>query len=134
VSTNCLSDKWFSSKRRNVDQFKCPFQKMRFPLNMIYPSRYHKRACDVIESRFSHFSMNSHRAFWGSFTRPISPCDFPVLKLFLAFEIVGFEWKRISNKQSDRWQHPPWLRVGAFFYLKKKCNNLNLGLVTPSSG
>ncbi len=49
------------------------------------------------------------------------------------------QWKRISHKQSTRWQHLSWLKASAFFSLSKeivvkKCNNLYFGLVTPSSG
>jgi len=49
-------------------------------------------------------------------------------------------WKRISCKQSARWQHLSRLKASALFFLQKilvscmKCNNLYLGLVTPSSG
>ncbi len=50
------------------------------------------------------------------------------------------QWKRINRKQGARWQHLSRLKAGAFFSLQKKfvrcmkCNNLYLGLVTPSSG
>jgi hypothetical protein len=47
------------------------------------------------------------------------------------------EWKRISRKQSARWQHLSRLKAITFLSLKiflvvKKCNYLNLGLVMPS--
>jgi hypothetical protein len=47
--------------------------------------------------------------------------------------------KRISHKQSARWQHLSQLKARALFFLQKnvscmKCNNLYSGLVTPSSG
>ncbi len=49
------------------------------------------------------------------------------------------EWKRISCKQSARWQHLSQLKTSAFFSLEKKldakkCNNTYLGLVRPSGG
>ncbi len=52
----------------------------------------------------------------------------------------GAEWKRISPKQSARWQHLSRLKGNSFFSLQnfilvvKKCNNLYFGLVMPSSG
>jgi hypothetical protein len=47
--------------------------------------------------------------------------------------------KRISHKQSTRWQHISRLKASALFFLRKnvscmKCNNLYSGLVMPSSG
>ncbi len=50
------------------------------------------------------------------------------------------QWKRISHKQSARWQHLSRLKASAFFSLQTnfascmKCNNLYSGLVMPSSG
>jgi hypothetical protein len=49
------------------------------------------------------------------------------------------QWKRISRKQSARWQHLSRLKARALFFLQKnvscmKCNNLYFGLVTPSCG
>jgi hypothetical protein len=47
------------------------------------------------------------------------------------------QWKRISHKQSARWQRLSQLKVSAFSSLNvfvKKCNNLQLGLVMPSIG
>jgi hypothetical protein len=49
------------------------------------------------------------------------------------------QWKRISRKQSARWQHKSRLKAIALFFLQKnvicmKRNNLYMGLVTPSSG
>jgi hypothetical protein len=32
-----------------------------------------------------------------------------------------FQWKRISHKQSARWQHLSQLKARALFFLKKKC-------------
>ncbi len=50
-----------------------------------------------------------------------------------------YQWKRISHKQSARWQHLSRLKASAFYSLQrklfaKKCNSLYLGLVMPSSG
>ncbi len=53
---------------------------------------------------------------------------------------IELQWKRISHKQSTRWQHISLLKASLFFSLPKKNfvvkehNNLYLGLVTPSSG
>ncbi len=49
------------------------------------------------------------------------------------------EWKRISLKKSTRCQYLSQLKTSDFFSLQKnltvkKCNNLYLGLATPSSG
>ncbi len=50
------------------------------------------------------------------------------------------KWKRISHKQSTRWQHLSWFKDSAFFSFQKnvlvvkKHNNLYMGLVMPSSG
>jgi hypothetical protein len=60
----------------------------------------------------------------------------PVLALQLN---CNEQWKRISSKQSARWQHASWLKASALFSLQKnvscmKHNNLYLGLVMPSSG
>ncbi len=49
------------------------------------------------------------------------------------------QWKRISCKPNDRWQHLFRLKARALFFLQKnircmKRNNLYSGLVTPSSG
>jgi hypothetical protein len=48
------------------------------------------------------------------------------------------ELKRISRKESARWQHLSRLKAITFlslqfFLVVKKCNNLNLGLIMPSS-
>ncbi len=51
---------------------------------------------------------------------------------------MKFSWKRISHKQSVRWQHLSRLKASAFFSLPKKFavkkrNNLYLGLGAESS-
>jgi hypothetical protein len=48
------------------------------------------------------------------------------------------QWRKISHKQSARWQHLSSLKASAFFSLKKnllvkKLNNLYMGLVTLAS-
>ncbi len=57
-------------------------------------------------------------------------------QLLRSFRVFAY-WKRISHKQSARWQHLSRLKARAFFSLQnfilvvKKCNNLYLGLVMP---
>jgi hypothetical protein len=76
----------------------------------------------------------SWRSWRVSGSRPETWCQ--CHKTFFFIEI---QWKRISHKQSARWQHLSRLKASAFFFLQKivscmKCNNLYSGLVTPSSG
>jgi hypothetical protein len=65
--------------------------------------------------------------------------------LFCILKDLLTQWKRISRKQSTRWQHLSWLKASALFSFQKnrsyetqlvvkQCDNLYLGLVTPSSG
>jgi hypothetical protein len=61
------------------------------------------------------------------------------LKFLQTFPLFWMKWKRISHKQSARWQHLSQLKASALFFFQKivscmKCNNLYLGLVMPSSG
>jgi hypothetical protein len=47
------------------------------------------------------------------------------------------DWKRISSKQSAKWQHLSQLKASVFFLCKKlavkRQNHFYLGLVMPSS-
>jgi hypothetical protein len=64
------------------------------------------------------FSMNFQRFSTLSKMQVIASHHF---NLFNAFSstIVIIQWKRISDKQSARWQHPSRLKGSAFFSLQK---------------
>ncbi len=65
-----------------------------------------------------------------------------LIKKIFKWQFLGWsnwefvKWKRISCKQSARWQHLSQLKASAFFSLQQKnsCYNFYLRLVTPSGG
>jgi hypothetical protein len=86
-----------------------------------------------------HHFLNQNFKSWNYFTKKTFLFGSLISRQTLTYKTMG-QWKRISCKQSARWQHLSRLKDSDFFSLEqkilvvKKHYNLYLRLVTPSGG